>query len=278
MEKILCPIDFSETSLNALEFAINIGEKSHSQITLLNIFTESDFDKVLESEKVGKEYNQLIDMAEKKLKSIANVIKSEGQPKGLADCKFTLRSGNTVEVLKQFIEDENFNVIIIGTTGLSNHDSPQIGSRAVKIIEATRCDVICVPATTSFKGIKRIVYATDYQEEDKIAIQQVITFASLADAHIEVLHISHRDSTIDEAIFEDYMHEMRSFVQYEKLSFGRQIFNHVAEGLDEYMKSTNSDVLVLLDKKRNFFENLFATSLTHNLSHFMDYPFWVLKL
>ena len=278
MEKILCPIDFSDTSLNALEFAAAIGERNHSQITLLNIFTESDLDKILDSDQVGKAYNQLLSMTEGKLRSIAGAIKSEGVPKGLVGCKYALKSGKTLEVIKDFVKEGKFDMIVVGTTGLSNHESPQIGSRAVKIIEATRCDVVCVPATATFKGIDRIVYATDYQEEDKIAIQQVIAFAALADAHIEVLHISHKNSTIDQAIFEDYKREMSSFAAYEKLTFGRQIFSHVAQGLDEYMKSTNSDLLVLLDKKRNFFENLYATSLTHNLSHFMDYPFWILKL
>ena len=49
MKKLLCPIDFSEASLNALEFAVAIGERENSHLMLLNIFTSSDFNKIADN-------------------------------------------------------------------------------------------------------------------------------------------------------------------------------------------------------------------------------------
>ena len=49
MKKLLCPIDFSEVSLNALEFAVAIGEKEKSELAIINIFTRSDFNKIVKS-------------------------------------------------------------------------------------------------------------------------------------------------------------------------------------------------------------------------------------
>ncbi len=278
MEKILCPIDFSDASLNALEFAVAIGEKNHSQIMLVNIFTEADFDLILEHEGVDKEYEELISVAERKLKSISDEINKISKPKGLKGCVYWLKSGKVIDVLNECAENEKADLIVIGATGASKFDKRYIGSKAVSIVEHARCNVLCVPENCNYEGINRIVYATDYQEEDKIAIQLLVLLARQMGASIDILHISHHNDTIDKAIYEDYMREMKAFVAYDKLSFNREVYHHISEGLENYMKKTNSDLLVLLYKRHDFFENLFRSSLTKHLSYFADYPFMVMKL
>ena len=49
---ILCPIDFSDTSLNALEYAVRIGEKHDAHLTMLYVFTEEEFNKKLTTKEV----------------------------------------------------------------------------------------------------------------------------------------------------------------------------------------------------------------------------------
>lgn len=278
MEKIVCPIDFSDASLNALEFAVAIGEKNHSQIILLNIFTEADFNIILGHEGVDREYKELMEIAEAKLISIRDEINKMSKPKGLKECIYWLKSGEVVDVLSDCARDEKVDLIVIGTTGVSHFDKRYIGSKAVSIVEHARCNVLCVPEKCNYEGINRIVYATDYQEEDKIAIQLLVMLAGQMGASIDVLHISHHNDTIDKAIYEDYMQEMKAFVSYDRLSFNREVYHHVSEGLESYMKKTGSDLLVLLYKRHDFFENLFRNSLTRHLSYFADFPFMAMKL
>jgi len=56
MKKLLCPIDFSGVSLNALEFAVAIRKKEKSAITWINIFTPSDFNKIVDFKLIKEEY------------------------------------------------------------------------------------------------------------------------------------------------------------------------------------------------------------------------------
>jgi len=278
MNKILCPIDFSEASLNALEFAAAIGEKNHSEIILLNIFTEADFNLILNHDGVDREYKELLEHAESKLKSINDEINKISQPRGLNKCTYLLKSGKVVDVLNDCANQGKVDLIITGTTGASGFDKRYIGSKAVSIVEHAGCNVLCVPEKRDYKGINKIVYATDYQEEDKIAIQLQVLLASQMNASIDILHISHHNDTIDKAIYEDYINEMKAFISYDRLSFNRKVYHHISEGLENYMKTTESDLLVLLYKKRDFFDDLFHHSLTKHLSNFSDFPFMVMKL
>jgi nucleotide-binding universal stress UspA family protein len=200
------------------------------------------------------------------------------KPKGLKECIYWLKSGKVIDVLNECARDEKVDLIVIGATGASNFDKRYIGSKAVSIVENAKCNVLCVPENRNYEGIDRIVYATDYQEEDKIAIQLLVLLAQQMGASIDILHISHHNDTIDKAIYEDYIREMKAFVDYDKLSFNREVYHHISEGLENYMKKSGSDLLVLLYKRHDFFENLFRNSLTKHLSNFADFPFMVMKL
>ncbi len=278
MKRLLCPIDFSEVSLNALEFAVAIGEKENSNLTLLNVFTPKDFNNILASDHVKEEYNQLLELAESKLKAISKEILNISKKKGLASCDYNLKSGKMVDVITEFANEGKCQLIVIGTTGHSAYERKYLGGKAEQIIQHTHCSVLCVPENHTFHGIKKIVYATDYQEEDKLAIQQLAALAKVLNAEVEVLHVSHHDDTIDKAIYEEFKGELMSFVHYKKITFNRVVFKHVAQGLDEYMKETDADLLVLLNKKLNFIRSLFHRSLTQHLDKFTDYPLMILKL
>lgn len=278
MKRLLCPIDFSEVSLNALEFAVVIGEKENSNLTLLNIFTPKDFNTILGSDHVKKEYDNLLKIAETKLQAISNEIWKISNKKGLKSCDYKLMPGKIVDVLSDLADEEKPDLIVIGTTGHSAYERKYLGGKAERIIQHTHCSVLCVPENHGFHGIKKIVYATDYQEEDKLAIQQLIDLAKVLKAEVEILHVSHHDDTIDKAIYEEFKGELMSFVNYDKISFNRVVFKHVAVGLNEYMNEKNADLLVLLNKKLNFLESLFHRSLTQHLDKFTDYPLMILKL
>lgn len=278
MKKILCPIDFSEVSLNALEFAVSIGEKQKSDITLLNIFTPADFNKILKTDDISVKYEQLLEMAEQKLQAIQKEIINISQHRGLASCDYLLKSGKVVDVLRDISKEQDYELIVTGTTGHSRYDRKYLGGKAEEIIEETPVSVLCVPEAINFHGINKIVYATDYQEEDKLAIQQLIKLVNVLDAQLTILHVSHHDDTIDKTVYEEFVKELKKFTKDFSPTFDRLVFKHVASGIDEYMKQNEADLLVLLKKKKNFLTSLFQTSLTQHLGKFTDYPLMVVKV
>jgi nucleotide-binding universal stress UspA family protein len=277
MKKLLCPIDFSEVSLNALEFAVAIGEREKSNISLLNIFTPADFNKILDKEHVREEYEKLQQIAEAKLKAISEEIMLLSKNK-LKACNYLLKSGKIVDVLAEISEEENYDLIVTGTTGHSAYDKKYLGGKAEEIINETRCSVMCVPENHSYRGIRKMVYATDYQEEDKLAIQQIAALADDLKASVTILHVSHHNDTIDKAIFEEFKEELGRFIHNDKIIFERVVFKDVAAGLDKYVKEENADLLILLNKKLNFLKSLFHKRLTEHLDKFTEYPLLILKL
>ncbi len=277
MKNILCPVDFSEVSLNAIEFATRIAEAHHGSLILINVFTEEDFNQLLETEHINKEYNEKLEIAERRLKSITDEINQSEKNKGLLSCKYAIVSGKLSESILEYVDEHKIDLIVMGTTGMARLEEKYIGSQTLKIIENTSCSVLVVPEGQSFHKIKKIVYATDYQEEDKIAIQQVISLATVLNAHVDLLHVSHSENDFSLAVYEEFVEEMKSFTNYSKLKFHRKIFPSTTKGLKEFVHEHHADLLILLSKKRNFFQNLFHHSVTKDLYEFSDFPFLVVK-
>jgi nucleotide-binding universal stress UspA family protein len=275
MNKILCPIDFSNTSLNAIEYAVRIAEKNNAILTLLYVFTEEDFSKILEKEGNTPEFDELMEVAKSKLRKLADEIKAESKKNGLVDCFYYLKTGELEENIINFAKEEKYNLIVMGTTGVSDVTEAFVGSNTVKVIESTTCPVLCVPEKASYNGFKKVVYATDYQFEDKIAIQQFILLLEKFNPQIKVLHIGPSEKLINKAVHQDYKKEIESYVNYN-LDFVYEVYDdEVNLGIDRFMIRGNGDLLVLLTKQRNFFEKLFHDSLSKKMSYFTDYPLLV---
>lgn len=276
MNKILCPIDFSDTSINALEFATEIAKKHHSSITLLNVFTEKDFNRIVGAEALGKTFKELLAMATAKLKSLADAISNLGDVKEPVLCDYRVELGSLTDQLMTLVKEEHYDYIIMGTTGISRGNGIFFGSQTEDVIEKLTIPILCIPEGATFSGFKKLVYASDFAEEDKLAIQEVISFATIFDARVSVLHINQGEG---EQFYRQYVEELSSFIQYKKISFvNREFKSSIGLGLDQYMQEENSDLLVVFKQHRSFVKSIFHKSLTKILAYSTDKPLLVLKL
>ncbi|WP_332910585.1 universal stress protein [Algoriphagus boritolerans] len=63
--KILCPTDFSECSLNAIEYAARLGEKFNAVLVLFHVLNREDYLKLAPMDTNG---NHQLDFVKEKLK------------------------------------------------------------------------------------------------------------------------------------------------------------------------------------------------------------------
>ena len=278
MKSILCPVDFSAASLNALEFAVALAQKFGAAMHLINVYTESDLERILREEDIGRAFQNQIETAEIKLQAIRDAIAGDPSVRNIGRLTCGVKTGELAEVLAGVAAELHTDLIVVGTTGVSKLREHYFGSKALNLIRHAAYPVLCVPDTHQYHGINRIVYASDYQEEDKIAIPFTAAFAEALDADLEVLHISHHDHLIDKAIYDEFLEEIRLFAKYDRLAFTREVFSDTARGIIHHMNASGSDLLVLLDKQRSWLSEFFHSSLSQDLALFSIFPFLVMRI
>ncbi|SEI90218.1 Nucleotide-binding universal stress protein, UspA family [Cyclobacterium xiamenense] len=271
---ILCPTDFSECSLNAIEYAAKLGEKWNANLFLLHVPDKEDYEKLFPGAAPGEG----LQTAKKKLESLVAAVREESLSRGLNSCSGLLKEGKTISTILNCAEVEAADLIVMGTEGINEFKKNYIGTKSSKVVQSADCDVFIVPRKVFFKIPRKVVYATNYQEEDKLAIQRVVDFAKVFDSELDVVHVSTRIHTIDKALHLTMVEEVEPFVAMEKVNFVLKSYrDDPGLGLENYLITAKGNVLFTLSKKKTFFEQLFTKNLSKKMSYFINKPLYVIK-
>lgn len=272
---ILCPIDFSDCSLNALEYASKIGEKYKARLIVFHVLNKQDYQKLAPLDLEG---HYQLEFVNQKLKHLQEAVLQESVRNGLEDCVIEISEGPIVQRTLEFSQKVNANLLVVGTEGMNDFKEQVFGSRSSKLVMQTDRDILVIPRKVHFKRPRKLVYATDYVEEDKVAIQKVVEFARFFDSEIDIVHVSSRSRVIDKALHNNMTEEIKPFVNYELVNYVLKSFrDDLALGLENYLQLAKGDMLVTLSKKKDFFDQLFAKNLSRKMSYFLTKPFWVIK-
>ncbi len=272
---IICPTDFSECSLNAIEYAAKLGEKYEADLILFHVLNQADYLKLSPLDTSGA--NQVKFVTEK-LTNLQNAVLQESLPKGLKSCRIAHKSGKIVQETLAYSKEVKANMIVLGTEGINDLRANIIGSRASRIVESAEVDVLVVPRRVFFKAPKKLVYASDYLEEDKLAIQKLMEIARFYNSEIDLVHVSSSQKAIDKSLHVAMVEEIQPFINYDKVNFVLKSYrDDLALGLENYLNVSKGDILFTLSKKRSFFEQIFTNSLSKKMAYFINKPLWVIK-
>jgi nucleotide-binding universal stress UspA family protein len=273
--KILCPTDFSECSLNAIEYATRLGEKYKADLILFHVLNREDYEKLSPSDITGKHQ---MDFVIEKLSSLQDAVLKESIKNGLNSCITVVKEGSIVKETLESAEELNVDLIVVGTEGVNDFRENIIGSRASRIVEQSDRDVFVVPRKVYFKTPRKFVYASDYLEEDKIAIQKIVELAKFFDSEIDMVHVSSTHKALDKSLHMTMIEEIEPFIKYDKVNFVLKSFrDDIALGLESYLQTAKGDVLVTLSEKKSFFDQIFSKSLSKKMAYFINKPLWVIK-
>ncbi|MGJ3235727.1 universal stress protein [Marivirga sp.] len=267
MDKFLCPVDFSAYSLNALEYASKLLQIRKGSMTLIHIFSEKEFLHSLEGEK--SDFDDLKQHAKDKLSGLADEIEKEYE----FECDFVLSIGEVNNSISQYAVNNDFDLIIMGTQGNGYSRKTIIGSRTLRTVENSAVPVLTVPLDADFKNWNSVVYASDYSDHDKITMQKLVSFIYPFRSRIRFVHVSHSKNVMSEKSYEEFKSELSSFLGYEKISYYlKEYKKDISSGIEEFVNEQQGDVLVLLKRKRNFFEKLLGNSVSTEITYLSTHP------
>jgi universal stress protein A len=130
-QRILCPVDFSSTSEEALRYAERLAAAAGAEVVLLHAFdTPQSYDLVGQTSP-----------ADQSLKSrLAQIHPSSPNVK----FSHVLHAGLPGEVICWLAEDRNCDLIVLGTHGRTGLKHLLFGSVAEYVLRHARCPVVAV--------------------------------------------------------------------------------------------------------------------------------------
>ena len=147
--KILCPVDFSEVSLKALEYGVNIARECGANVTVMHavesIVAPGDFSfGPMTSVEVEDS------MAARAQESLEEICKKIDLPQGRV--AFRVERGRSfIEIVRVACEEKS-NLIVIATHGYTGITHALLGSTAEKVVRKAHCPVLTYKPET-YEGV-----------------------------------------------------------------------------------------------------------------------------
>lgn len=274
MKTILVPVDFSENSKNALDYAVQLASKLNMRLFLLHAYQPSFVEAVSDSYKIltHKDIKRTPKEMSSQLKSWQEGVISSDKK---LECNDFFVEGDLADEINEIIEDNDVDLVIMGTKGATGLKSVFMGSNTARVIETVLCPVLAIPSDYKFKEYKNIAFATDYHDSDSISIDFLIDLAKQFDSQLEIVHVANDDikPRYEEDLLEHFMTNIKKSISYKKIDF------HLIEGEDNINKALNEfaikhkiDLLAISTVDRILHGPLFNRGITKGLTHHIEVP------
>lgn len=281
MEKILVPTDFSDFSEKALHYAITLAKKVHSEIILCHA-TVPHIPPGANPHLYEKDIDTQTREAAEKLEALSthytenNFYEKDDQPIRIS---YKIEDELPADAIAAWAKELNPYLIVMGTQGASGLERVMLGSVTTAVIERVECPVMAIPEQAEVKNFDKIVYASNFDQRDSEVIDMLMNLATYFGSDIECLHINTDIRKLKEA--ENRMallEEKYWFTSLTQLRFRvEQGEGGLEKGLDDYMQSHETDLLVMLTHERSFLEGLFHRSRTKKMAFHATVPLLVFK-
>ena len=258
MKTILVPTDFSKNAENALDYAIQLAKKEEFKILLFHSF-HYNYSGIDTSPEIVLEQSIFVQEGiEKRLKTLAQKTANKNH----ISCEYINEQGLLTDKLEEVIKKKKIDLIVMGTQGATGLKEIFMGSNTARVISNVTCPVVAVPAKSTFKKIKKIIYATDYQNYDIDALQELITIANNFEASIEVLHIANGKFSHLEEIkrMEKFQEKVEKKIVSDIISFNFLFGLEINEIIEDYLEETTINMIAVSTKQRGLFERIFGSS------------------
>ena len=275
MKKFLVPTDFSNTSRNALHYALQLAKKLEAEaIEIVHVFLpetagEADFIPPVA---------QLMESRKEMLQTFVKESLKEEEP---------LPCPITHEVLVGFPGDElaqaseDYDMVVMGTTGQTGFLEKIFGSVSSSVSQRAHCPVLLVPHDAHFQTIRHIIYASNYESADKEMVDKLAEFNSPFKAHVHFVHVKrHKDipvgfTQVKEEIFRELFKTGEPAFAFDMAEVEN---DDIVEGLSQYAEELKADLAVMVTRHRSIWQSILHHSQTKRMALATHIPLMVLHL
>jgi nucleotide-binding universal stress UspA family protein len=266
MKRLLIPIDFSECSLNALRYGIELAKVTETEIMIchaLDVPLPGITDTIID---IQKKYLKAEKDAEALLGKIAQDISSRKNNMGAnIKCSLSFIQGDATAVIDDCSEQFKPDYIIMGTVGKNRWDNI-LGSTTVKSIGKINRSIIVVPLEAEFVGLKNILISIDSPDHHINSIRKVQELARLFSARLVVGHVT----TYKE--YQEYISGKFNRLKDEchkagirEIDFQTILSGEGVHAIIDYVEKNNFQLIGLLKEDRSFLEGMFHKSFIKEL-------------
>jgi nucleotide-binding universal stress UspA family protein len=240
LRNILYPTDLSENSAAAIPYLRAIAEWHGATVHVIHVIPpEPLLELPLD---LPPELDADRSVAQSALKAMLAT-----KPFGDVHCVSRVERGHFWKTIKEVIDHENIDLIVLGTHGRHGLKKLVLGSVAEQVFRLSPCPVLTVgPHCTLGEGgsikIATILFATDFSFSARSGLEYALSIARASEARLVLLHAVMPGGEAIPGSFDEATIEASLKIEEQELESAREDMEHLAA--EEIMHGTRIETIV----------------------------------
>jgi nucleotide-binding universal stress UspA family protein len=276
MKRVLLPTDFSDNSWNAIKYALQLFKNEKCTFTLLNTYTPIiyQFEYMQASSPQLQVMEAVKETSQKKLNDLVERIESEFPNPNHVFAKISSFNTLTAEI-NDLYDGNIMDIIIMGTKGASGVKEVLLGSNTVHVLNKAKCPVLAVPSEFEFETPHELLFPSDYEVnfEDR-HIQPIIDIANLYNIRVNIMHVYYGEELTKAQ--DQNKNRLENYFKGIAHLFHNVKNQNITEAITRFQMKARINLLVMINNKHSFFENLFFKSTIKQIGFHLNVPFLVI--
>jgi len=274
MENILLLTDFSENSINAIEYSINLFKGDRCNFFILHVKSSTSYttDDLMTS---GNEsiYTGIFKDAKNELDSIVLDLKTRFKTETFT-FETIVNYDNLTDAINQVVKTKSIDLIVMGTNGITGAKEVVFGSNTINVIRTIDCPTLVVPEGFVFRKANEILLPLDVQDAlSGNAFSNASKFAHKFSKKIHVLRIKpNGENSSEEKKDKEHLDYFLKNIDSEYHIINDIPMKYV---VDCYIQTHKIYFMFLLVQPESLLERFFMGSPTTRISNSIRVPLLV---
>ena len=240
IQRILCPVDFSDYARHALDHAAAIARWYGSTISLLHV---QPVEPIYTFSPAGPIMPPTTLTSEQQASLMTSLRAFAADEAAALPVRFEVAEGNPASTILERACAMPADLLVMGTHGRSGFERLILGSITEKVLRRAACPVLTVPpqmpdvAPLPQALFRRILCPIDFSDTSLRALTYAVSLAKEADAHLTVMNVLEIPAETLESARESrpaLPHVMREYVKASEEDARRRLDEAIPAAAREY--------------------------------------------
>jgi nucleotide-binding universal stress UspA family protein len=275
--KILIPIDFSETSMLAIQHGAFVAQFTKGDVCLLHVinanFSRQDLFMPIVQLNDTLEFEKKI---EAKLSELAKDVRSEYG----VEVEYIIKTGIPSTEIVDTVKEIEASLVVMGTHGYSPMEELVIGSNALRVITKAHCQVMTMSKDADHKGYNKIVIPIDSSTHSRQKVVYAIELAKQFSAHLYAVALLGTDEENHKPAMELILHQIEKLAKEKNVTYSSEVLSGLknrATATVNYSEKIGADLMVIMSDQDAELSGFFLGPYAQQVIHLSKIPVITVK-
>jgi len=261
--KILIPIDFSSTSMRAINHGAFLAKLSKGELLLLHVQKKSELMDVIMPALKLKDTSVITGFLEEKLAKLAESIRKEYSIK----VSYLITMGSITSEIVKTTEDQKVGMVIMGTQGGDSSNDLFLGSNSYRLLTKSPVPVMTIRTISPKLGYQNILLPIDLSIHSRQKVNFAIQLSAKYGAHLHVLGLLAKNDDENKFKLEVILPQIQKLAEAKKVVCTTEIKKtpNRAKTTLTYAKNKRADLIITMSDQSAEFSRFVLGSYAHQL-------------